>query len=207
MQCRHRVSPVGYFINLSYRLKRLFNTYGNTAMSRQLRVQDVGFLVFQGWDSCFAQNKLGRDALHRLDYQNCLGNFWTVSKTMDLQSGYLISHVKETASVNRNGMHFHQSGQPFVYLKFNWSQRGSSQSVFNLHKSWERILTAVNSGDMKRRGSQSLPTVLRIHRLVGGNSLVNLTSQSNRRMKVSLIMSQFKPRTFLSSAALTSIPR
>lgn len=117
MQCRHRVSPVGYFINLSYRLKRLFNTYGNTAISRQLRVQDVRFLVFQGWDSCFAQNKLGRDALHRLDYQNCLGNFWTVSKTMDLQSGYLISHIKETASVNRNGMHFHQIGQPFRVLE------------------------------------------------------------------------------------------
>ena len=36
---------------------------------------------------------------------------------MDLQSGYLISHVKETASVNRNGMHFHQIGQPFRVLE------------------------------------------------------------------------------------------
>ena len=36
---------------------------------------------------------------------------------MDLKKGYLIPHVKEIASVNQNGMNFHQVRQPFCVLE------------------------------------------------------------------------------------------
>ena len=93
---------------------------------------------------------------------------------------------------------FDRSDNHCEYLKESSSSRGSSQPIFNLHKSWKSVLIVMNRGEIKPRGSCNLATTLSTVRLFKISSLANSTSQSNRKTKVSLSMFQFNRIIFFS---------